>query len=157
MMERTPLASVFVYGAVAVLVISILAPVFWLFIMSISSSRELTELPLHWIPQEPDFSRYVRLFTLQEGSSGREFLYAMRNSLSVSLMATGVALVAGVPAAYSFSRYPGRMALLYGVLVTYMMPPVALILPLYMVFSWLGLLNSQTALVSVYCTILLPF
>jgi multiple sugar transport system permease protein len=38
-----------------------------------------------------------------------------------------------------------------------MMPPVALILPLYMVFSWLGLLNSQAALVIVYCTILLPF
>lgn len=157
MMARTPLASAFVYGAVALLIISILAPVFWLFIMSISGTKELTELPLHWIPQEPDFSRYIRLFTLQKGSSGREFLYALRNSLSVALMATGVALIAGVPAAYSFSRFSGRMGLLYGVLVTYMMPPVALILPLYMVFSWLGLLNSQAALVIVYCTILLPF
>ena len=110
MMARGPLASVFVYGAVAVLVVSILAPVFWLFIMSISGTKELTELPLHWIPQEPDFSRYVRLFTLEEGSSGREFLYALRNSLSVALMATAVALIAGVPAAYSFSRFPGRMA-----------------------------------------------
>ena len=49
------------------------------------------------------------------------------------------------------------MPLLYGVLVTYMLPPVALILPLYMVFSALGLLNTTAALVIVYCTILLPF
>ena len=49
------------------------------------------------------------------------------------------------------------MGLLYAVLGTYMMPPVALILPLYMVFSALGLLNSVAALIIVYCTILLPF
>ncbi|TYK96929.1 carbohydrate ABC transporter permease, partial [Streptococcus dysgalactiae] len=57
----------------------------------------------------------------------------------------------------SFSRFPGRMPLLYAVIVTYMMPPVALILPLYKVFSTLGLLNNVTSLIIVYCTILLPF
>jgi multiple sugar transport system permease protein len=73
------------------------------------------------------------------------------------VIATIVALAAGIPAAYSFSRFPGRMALLYTVIVTYMMPPVALILPLYKVFSMLGLLNNIAALIIVYCTILLPF
>src|SRR4029078_12327005 len=115
---------------------------------------------------------YARLFSLTEGSSGKEFLSALRNSLTVAVLATAIALAAGIPAAYrfsrfpraagipaaySFSRFPGRMPLLYAVLVTYMMPPVALILPLYKVFSALGLLNSITALVIVYCTILLPF
>jgi multiple sugar transport system permease protein len=156
-MKRSLSATIFIYIAVALLVASILAPVAWLFIMSISSANDLTTLPLRWLPESPDFSRYAKLFSLTDGSSGREFLYALRNSLLVSLIATGISLLAGIPAAYSFSRFPGRMPLLYTVLVTYMMPPVALILPLYSVFSALGLLNSIAALVIVYCTILLPF
>ena len=156
-MRRSAFATFLVYLAVAVLVVSILAPVFWLFVMSISGANDLTSIPLHWLPKDPDFSRYLRLFSLTDGSSGREFLSALRNSLAVSLIATAIALLAGIPAAYSFSRFPGRMALLYTVIVTYMMPPVALILPLYKVFSALGLLNSIVALVIVYCTMLLPF
>ena len=89
--------------------------------------------------------------------SGEEFVFALRNSLAVAGRGTMTALVAGIPAAYSFSRYPGRIGLLYAVLANYMMPPVALILPLYMILSALGLLNSVAALIIVYCTILLPF
>jgi multiple sugar transport system permease protein len=156
-MRRGRIATLLVYLAVAMLVVSILAPVFWLFVMSISSPNDLTALPLRWLPETPDFSRYARLFSLSEGSAGADFLSALRNSLLVSLIATAIALATGIPAAYSFSRFPGRMALLYAVIVTYMMPPVALILPLYRVFSALGLLNNIAALIIVYCTILLPF
>ncbi|WP_414676708.1 carbohydrate ABC transporter permease [Mesorhizobium sp.] len=156
-MRRSLTATILVYVAVAVFVVSILAPVAWLFIMSISDANDLTTIPLRWIPEQPDFSRYARLFSLEEGSAGLAFLSALRNSVVVALSATAIALAAGIPAAYSFSRFPGRMPLLYAVIVTYMMPPVALILPLYKVFSTLGLLNNVTSLIIVYCTILLPF
>ena len=156
-MRRSLTATVLVYVAVAVFVASVLAPVAWLFIMSISNANDLTTIPLRWIPEQPDFSRYARLFSLEEGSAGLAFLSALRNSVVVALSATAIALAAGIPAAYSFSRFPGRMPLLYAVIVTYMMPPVALILPLYKVFSTLGLLNNVTSLIIVYCTILLPF
>ncbi|CAM5323553.1 carbohydrate ABC transporter permease [Mycolicibacterium aubagnense] len=156
-MRRSLTATILVYVAVAVFVASILAPVAWLFIMSISDANDLTTIPLRWIPEQPDFSRYARLFSLEDGSAGLAFLSALRNSVVVALSATAIALAAGIPAAYSFSRFPGRMPLLYAVIVTYMMPPVALILPLYKVFSALGLLNNVTSLIIVYCTILLPF
>lgn len=156
-MRRGPLATFLVYVAVVALVVTILAPVAWLFIMSISGANDLTAIPLRWIPAEPDFSRYAKLFSLAEGGAGREFLSALRNSLVVAVTATAIALAAGIPAAYSFSRFPGRMGLLYVVIVTYMIPPVAFILPLYKVFSALGLLNSVLALIIVYCTVLLPF
>ena len=156
-MRRSLTATILVYAAVAVFVASILAPVAWLFIMSISDANDLTTIPLRWIPEQPDFSRYARLFSLEEGSAGLAFLSALRNSVIVAVSATAIALAAGIPAAYSFSRFPDRMPLLYAVIVTYMMPPVALILPLYKVFSALGLLNNVTSLIIVYCTILLPF
>jgi multiple sugar transport system permease protein len=151
------LPRILTYLAVLVLVVVTLAPLVWLFIMSISSTKDLTTLPLPWLPSHADFSRYARLLTLAAHSTGEEFIYALRNSLMASLSATAIALVVGIPAAYSFSRFPGRIGLLYAVLATYMMPPVALILPLYLVFSALHLLNSVGALTIVYCTILLPF
>ena len=156
-MRRSLTATILVYAAAAVFVASILAPVAWVVIMSISDANDLTTIPLRWIPEQPDFSRYARLFSLEEGSAGLAFLSALRNSVIVAVSATAIALAAGIPAAYSFSRFPGRMPLLYAVIVTYMMPPVALILPLYKVFSALGLLNNVTSLIIVYCTILLPF
>lgn len=155
-MKRPIWMSVFIYACVVVLVITIVAPVFWLVIMSIVPAKQLTEIPLRWLPDGLDLSRYAKLFSLEPASQGLAFLSAMRNSLTVAFGATAIALLAGIPAAYSFSRF-GKMPLLYGVIVTYMMPPVALILPLYMVFSALGLLNTTIALIIVYCTILLPF
>jgi len=158
MRRRDVVPAVLTYTAVVVLVVTTLAPLLWLFIMSISSTPDLTSVPLHWLPHQADFSRYGRLLTIAAHSAGEEFIYAMRNSLGASFSATVIALLAGIPAAYSFSRMPGRrMALLYGVLGTYMIPPVAFILPLYMVFGALGLLNTVAALTIVYCTILLPF
>ena len=156
--RRDIVPTVLTYLAVVVLVVTTLAPLIWLFIMSISSTPELTAVPLRWIPSHADFSRYGRLLSIAAHSAGEEFIYALRNSLLASFSATAIALVVGIPAAYSFSRFPGRrMGLLYAVLGTYMMPPVALILPLYMIFGALGLLNTVAALTIVYCTILLPF
>ena len=156
--RRDIVPTVLTYAAVVVLVVTTLVPLIWLFIMSISSTPELTAVPLRWIPSHADFSRYGRLLSVAAHSAGEEFIYALRNSLLASFSATAIALVVGIPAAYSFSRFPGRrMGLLYAVLGTYMMPPVALILPLYMIFGALGLLNTVAALTIVYCTILMPF
>jgi multiple sugar transport system permease protein len=156
--RRDIIPTVLTYVAVVVLVVTTLAPLIWLFIMSISSTPELTAVPLRWIPSHADFSRYGRLLSVAAHSAGEEFIYALRNSLLASFSATAIALIVGIPAAYSFSRFPGRrMRLLYAVLGTYMMPPVALILPLYMIFGALGLLNTVAALTIVYCTILMPF
>ena len=157
MRRRRPIPTLLIYVSVAALVVTTLAPLVWLFIMSISSTKDLTTVPLNWLPSRADFSNYVRLMSLAPNSIGEEFLYALRNSLAASLTATAIALLAGIPAAYSFSRFRGRMGLLYAVLGTYMLPPVAFILPLYMAFSALHLLNTIGALVIVYCTILLPF
>jgi multiple sugar transport system permease protein len=157
MRRRKVVPAVLTYAAVAALVVATLAPLVWLFIMSVSGTKDLTTVPLRWLPEHFDFSHYRQLFSLAPHSTGEEFLYALRNSLVISLTATAISLLAGVPAAYSFARFRGRMGLLYAVLATYMLPPVAFILPLYLAFSSLHLLNTQWALIIVYCTILLPF
>ncbi len=148
--------NVLIYGAVALFVIATLAPVVWLFISSVSSNSDLTDLPLRWLPNKLDLSRYTAL--LQPGGAGAEFIAAMRNSLVITLGATFLSIMVAIPAAYSFSRSKGiRGNLLYAVLATYMVPPVALVLPLYSLLSLLHLLNTTFGLALVYCTILTPF
>jgi multiple sugar transport system permease protein len=133
-----------------------LAPLYWLLISSVSTTDALTSLPLRWWPQSFDFSRYAAL--LDANGAGREFLAALRNSLIVACSATVISLLIAVPAAYSFSRSRGpRTQLLYLVLATYMIPPVALVLPLYALLAATGLLNNVVGLIAVYCTILTPF
>jgi len=156
-MRRSLGFNILIGVSVALLVVITLAPLLWLFIMSISAPVDLTRIPLRWFPEQPDFSRYARLFGLTGEAAGTAFLSALRNSLIVSFSATAIAMLAGIPAAYSFSRFQGRIGLLYACLGVYMVPPVAFVLPLYMVLGQLGLLNNVVALILVYSTILLPF
>ena len=158
-MRRTPLQTALVYTAVVVFVVTTLMPVAWLAIMSVSSNNDLTALPLRWIPHHIDLSRYVTMLTPTANSPGEAFLYAFRNSLGAAGGATIISLLVGIPAAYSFSRFPQRTrsSLLYVALATYMLPPVAIVLPVYIALGRLHLLNHVSGLVIVYCTILLPF
>jgi multiple sugar transport system permease protein len=156
-MRRSPGFNILIGVSVTLLVVVTLAPLLWLFIMSISAPVDLTRIPLRWFPEQPDFSRYARLFGLTGEAAGTAFLSALRNSLIVSFSATAIAMLAGIPAAYSFSRFQGRIGLLYACLGVYMVPPVAFVLPLYMVLGQVGLLNNVVALILIYSTILLPF
>jgi len=153
--------AIWIYAAVTVLLVVTLAPLYWLFIMSVTAAPDLTTRPLHWIPPHWDFSRYVRLLSNAtadvDNSVSAEFLATLRNSIIAAGGATLVAMVTAIPGAYAVSRYPGRMPILYGMIGTYMMPPVTYVLPLYIAFAVMGFLNNVGSLVVVYCTMLLPF
>ena len=84
MERRSPLAAVLVHCAALLLGVFVLAPVVWLFVMSISSTSDLTDKPLHWWPQDVDLSRYRTLVTIAENSTGQAFLASLRNSLTVA-------------------------------------------------------------------------
>jgi len=145
------------YLAALLVAVSILAPMLWLFLMSVSSSTDLARVPLRWIPTQWDFSRYLSLLTLQAGQPGALFLHALGNSVLVASGATLISLLLAIPAAYSFSRYAGRDGWLYASLAIYMVPPVAFVLPLYFILEQLGLLNTHLGLILVYCSMILPF
>lgn len=158
-MERqSPWFSTFLYAAAILLALFILAPIAWMAIMSVSSTNDLTTVPLSWIPRSFDFHRYVDLLTIAQNSAGEAFLSSMRNSILVAAMATCGALLVAIPAAWSVSRSPGHQKLaLYAVVATYMLPPVALVVPIYFALSALGALNSVFSLALVYLSILAPF
>lgn len=157
MESKSPLFTFFIHTAALVLGLIIVAPVLWLFVMSISPAADLSARPLRWWPQEIDFSRYRMLLSTLENSAGAAFVASLYNSLRVAGMATVAALALSIPAGWAVSRTPQIGWSLSMVIATYMLPPVALAVPLYMGLSWLGLLNNVFGLALVYLTILAPF
>jgi multiple sugar transport system permease protein len=156
-MRRTLLQSILIYAAAVLLAMVTLAPLAWLFIMSIMEPKELLALPLQWLPAHPDFSRYARLLGFTGEVAQNPFLNALRNSLVAGLGSTLVALVVSTIAAYAVARREISTVVLMLMMATYMMPPITFVLPLYTTFSGFGLLNNPLTLVAVYCTMLIPF
>ena len=95
------------YLAALLVALSILAPMTWLFLMSVSATADLTRVPLEWLPRQWDFSRYARLLSLQPGEPGALFLPALRNSLLVAAGATLVSLLSQIIASDGISTVMG--------------------------------------------------
>jgi multiple sugar transport system permease protein len=157
MERKNPIFTAFVYVCALLLAAVILAPLVWLFVMSISPAADLAAKPLRWWPQTVDFSRYGVLLSRAENSAGAAFTSSLVNSIEVSGMATIAAIALAIPSAWAVSRTPSVGWSLYMVIATYMLPPVALAVPLYMTLAYFGMLNNVFGLALVYLTILAPF
>ncbi len=145
-------------AALAVSVV-ILAPFAWLFIASLASQSALLQVPLHWIPSQLSFSRYTSIFSSQGGTIFANFRASLLNSLIVASATVAISITVGVFGAYAFARlrFRGQRASLLLFLSTYMVPPIALVIPLYLIMVGLGLLNTRLGLIVVYCTFATPF
>ena len=91
----------------------------------------------------------------------RDFLWYLRNSVLVAAATTTLSLIVGTMAAFALARfrYPGNLKfhLSFFILSVRMMPPIVSILPLFVLFTGLGLHNTKTALIISYTALNLPF
>jgi multiple sugar transport system permease protein len=132
-----------------------LFPFYHMALTSLKTDRELYDrnaVPL-LIRQGPTLEHYSKL--LWETA----FLTWTKNSLLVTLLATGVSVVIGTIAAYALARlrFFGVASFGTGIFVTYLVPTSLLFLPLAQVVNWLGLADSKWSLVVTYPTFLVPF
>ena len=143
-----------------VLAIGVLAPVLWMFMTSIMRPVDLTAKPLKLIPQAVTFERFRQVFASDNGSDpAYVFRIALINSFIIAVAVTLLSLIVGSLGAYSFAhvRFRGKNALMLMILFTYMVPPAALIIPLYRIYSKLGLLDKRWPLVILYLSFIIPF
>lgn len=152
-------ASVWIHLIAVVVIIVALLPIAWMVIASITPSKDLLAHPLKWIPTNPDFSRYHEVFTSAADSPAGGFRRAMLNSLLVAAGTVTVSLVVGILGGYAFARlrFSGRRTTLLIFLATYMLPPIALVIPLYLILVRLHLLDSIIGLIVVYSSFCAPF
>jgi multiple sugar transport system permease protein len=147
-MHRLTRITMHVLAILAVL-ISIF-PIFYLLLLSIKPAQ-LTFDPGSWV-FEPTLENYEAVL------EGGDFVHYMLNSMTVSFFTMLIALALGSLAAYGFARFKfrGRFWLRMSMLIPQMLPPITIIVPLYVLFMNLDLLDSRRGLVISYLTFTLP-
>jgi len=142
---------VLIYAAVLVAVILSLAPIVYLLITSFKVPELTFAVPPVWI-FSPTLKNYRDIFA--DGAFTRYFM----NSLVVALSTTFIALALGTFSAYGFARFRFRGAfwLRMSTLIPQMLPPITIIVPLYVLFNGLKLTDTRTALIISYLTFTIP-
>jgi multiple sugar transport system permease protein len=123
-----------------------LAPLLWMLSVSLMQPGAASQFPPPLIPADPTLANYRELFAAQ----GMGLFLA--NSVLVSTLATGLALLFTLPAGYAFAklRYPGRGATVRVLLALLLIPGQIGMLPLFLELKALGLVNS-------YAGVLVPW
>jgi len=128
--------------------IFLMLPIYWLINMSFKTNTEITTT-MSVIPLAPTLRNYVEIFTNATWYNG--FRFSLTYVVLNTIISVGVAL----PAAYAFSRFRVPLAndLLFFILSTRMMPPIAVAVPIYMMYRWLGLYDTRIGMILLYTAV----
>jgi len=127
-------------------------PVLWVFKIAFGAQKGLS-ISLSLFPANPTTENFHYLLF------EKPFFAWLMNSVIVSLATTLIGIFLAATAGYAFSRFrfPGRTAGLLSFLVTQMFPGTMMMIPLYLIVNWLGLLDNLTGLILIYSTTAIPF
>jgi multiple sugar transport system permease protein len=150
---------IFIHVAALFAVAVILAPLGWLFYSSVVGSTDLLSRPMHFWPEHITWGRYRAIFAGAGETAATQFRTAMVNSFLIGTGTVVISLTVGILGGYALARlrFPFRRVTLMSFLVTYMLPPITLIIPLYILMSRFGLLDTKLGLIIVYCSLVTPF
>ncbi|WP_223692081.1 carbohydrate ABC transporter permease [Leifsonia poae] len=148
-LRRFPWTAAIVLGLV---LIGTLLPVYWMVTSSLKSSAELARIPVTLWPQSLSFDQYNKVF--EEGS----LLPATLQSLIIALTTTFFVVVFGSASAYAVThlRFRGTRSLLSLSLVTQLLPQAATLVPIFILWTNLGLVNQLPGVTLIYIAFQLP-
>lgn len=118
-------------------------PFFWLVSTSLKELNQIFQLPPVWIPRPFRWANYP------EALGYFPFLQQLRNTLTVAVAAVALTLLSSTLVAYSFSRlrWPGRNVCFFLMLSTMMLPYQVTMVPLFIIFRRLGMVNTLWPLI----------
>ncbi|MFL1427040.1 MULTISPECIES: carbohydrate ABC transporter permease [unclassified Nocardiopsis] len=126
------------------------SPVLWMFLTGFKQESQASTSPptFFFVPTLDQYAAVI----------GRGFVPYLLNSLQASVLSTVLAIALAIPAAYALSlaRVPGWRDALFFFLSTKLLPPVAVILPLYVIARDIGVLDDVRALTLVYTAMNMP-
>ena len=160
-----PWRGLLVHGLSIVFILWIVLPFAWVVLTSLMTEVESLSVPPHWIPDYITFDNYLAYFDptilkTQQLAGGGAAQGAPRAMLNSAIVATSVAflnMIIGSLGGYAFARlnFRGSATLLLVYLATRMVPALAIMVSLYLIFQTLGVLDSLFALILSYLTCLL--
>jgi multiple sugar transport system permease protein len=148
----------------ALAIIFFLFPIYWITLASFKTKSEiLSSTPLHLFQFSPNLENYSSILGLTTGETEAgtpgEYLSRLKNSVIIAGGSTVLAVVFGTLTAYAMARFriPGKADILFYILSTRMLPPVVIIIPVFLMFTQLGLKGNHVGLTLLYTTVNLPF
>ncbi|MEO1103703.1 MAG: carbohydrate ABC transporter permease, partial [Pseudomonadota bacterium] len=130
-----------------------LAPIVWILLTALKTPKEIYAYPPTFFPETPTLDNFNKsLFA-------SPFPGYVLNSIIVAVSVTALSIVIGALAAYAIGRmhFPGRPAAARALVMSYLMPPALLFIPLFLVLQSVGLIDTRTGLVVAYLTFTVPF
>lgn len=126
-------------------------PVFWMLSMSLKTKVDAFAMPPKWV-FGPTLSNYLHAI------QSRGFVTFYLNSIFIGLVSTFIVLAITVPSAYTLSRldFARRKDLDFWILTTRMAPPVGILIPYFLIFRKLGLIDTLISIVVMHVAINLP-
>jgi len=147
--ERRRVMWRFVLGLVVLVIF--LFPVYWLFITAFKTPGEIFARPPVWFPADAHFKAFATLF---KGGD----VWAVYNSLIIASVSTFIAMILGTAAAYSLARFrTGGDNLAIWIISQRMIPPIVIVFPIFLLFVWLGWIDSFVGLILLYTAFNLPY
>lgn len=147
--RRRPSVGRFVF--LGLFMLFVLAPIYWMFVTSIKPSDDYLAIPPVWFPSEPTTVHYTAALFAYRGLQG------IVNSLVVSLAATVLSVAVGTAMAYSLARFnTGGKHLSFWVLSQRFLPPIAVVLPIFLIYRSVGLHDTRLGLIIAYTVFTLP-
>jgi ABC-type glycerol-3-phosphate transport system permease component len=140
---NTILRSVLLYALLLALSAAFLAPFVWMLSVSVQDIRGVFAQPFQWLPERLQWENYAQITSLLPF-----WRYAANTALVTVLVLAGTLLSSSL-VAYGFSRvrFRGRETLFAVCLATMMLPGQVTMIPLYMLFAWLGWVDTFLPLV----------
>ena len=120
-----------------------LLPFLWMLSASLKQDRDVFTFPIQWIPAEPEWANYSRIWTQIP------LLTYILNTVKLTIIVTLLQLFTSSFAAYAFSklRFKGRNALFLGYIATIAVPWQAYMVPQFMMLRSMGLNNTHLAII----------
>ena len=139
------------YAVALALLVIFLFPIYWLFAMSVKTPEEIFASPPVWLPEAIQFDNFRVLF--KDGDA-----ITVWNSLFIAGTSTVIAMFFGTLAAYSLARFrTGGDNLAIWIISQRMIPPIAIVFPLFLLYVFFGWVDTYHGLILLYVAFNLPY
>jgi multiple sugar transport system permease protein len=151
--KKTILNGIIIYLPLGVMMLFILFPFYWTLVTALKREADIYKVPIQYLPNP------ATLHNFKVAWDGVGFDIFFRNSFVVAIISVVIVVACSVLVGYALSRFKfrGKGAFLLSLLSTQFIPHSMLIIPLFIIFKKMHLINNLGSLVLTYITFQLPF
>ena len=139
------------YAVAIAVTLLFLFPVYWLFMIAFKTPEEIFHSPPVWYPARIQFANFAVLF--KDGDA-----VTVGNSLLLAGCSTLISMFLGTLCAYSLARFKtGGENLAVWIISQRMIPPIAIVFPLFLLYVWFGWVDTYFGMILLYTAFNLPY